>query len=171
MHAHGDIGERSVVRDSAAKTTHNMMSALRDVLLAAIMFKPAARGATGSIRVRACTVLYLLLCDHSVDHRGRCRSCRRSGGVLRLRRRLCREHVTADYWLRQPAEFLHCLLARELGLTDLPPAHDSAAVGDRAGLPPSGHGGVEELPERPRSRRAPFNDHTGRRTEVAPGAD
>jgi hypothetical protein len=163
--------KRNVVRDSAAETTHDMISALRDVLLAAVTFEPAAPGATASIQFRACAVLYLLLCDHSVDQRGRCRSCRRSGGVLGLRRRLCRVHVKAEYWLRQPTAFLHYLSARELGLTDLPPAHDSAAVGDPAGLPPSDHGGVEELPERPRSRRAPFNDHTGRRTEVAPGAD
>ncbi len=94
--------KRSVVRDSAAETTHNMISALRDVLLAAITFKAATGNATGSVQFRACAVLYLLLCDHSVDQRGRCRSCRRSGGVLGLRRRLCRVHVKADYWRTSP---------------------------------------------------------------------
>lgn len=203
--------KRSVVRDSAAETTHDRVSALRDVLLAATTFKPAAGGATDSIQFRACAVLYLLLCDHSVDQRGRCRSCGRSGGLLGLRRRRCRVHVKADYWLRQPAELLHCLLARELGLTDLPPAHDSAthlAAGDLGdtdvlssvepdftdprteprqipAIPPPlssrrfpgagwlafDHGGAEELPERPQPHRAPLNDHTGRRTEVAPDAD
>src|SRR6478609_9024306 len=125
--------KRTGVRDNAAETTHSTMSALRDVLLAAITFKTSAGGTTGSIQFRACAVLYLLLCDHSVDQRGRCRSCRRSGGLLGLRRRRCRVHVQADYWLRQPAEFLHFLLIRELELTDLPPAHDSAthvAAGD-----------------------------------------
>ncbi|MGH3600771.1 MAG: hypothetical protein ACRDQH_10915 [Pseudonocardiaceae bacterium] len=202
--------KRNVVRDSAAETTHDMISALRDVLLAAVTFKPAAPGATASTQFRACAVLYLLLCDHSVDQRGRCRSCRRSGGVLGLRRRLCRVHVKANYWLHQPVEFLNCLLARELGLTDLPPAHDSAthlAAGDlgdtdvlssvepdftdprtttsdpgrpasaffpqvprgwMAGLRPRWGRGT---PRTPSAHRAPLNDHTGRRTEVAPDAD
>lgn len=153
--------------------------ALRDVLRAAVESGPGATDgiesihcrASATFHCRASATLYGLLTDHPVDQRGRCRSCRRSGGMLGLRRRVCRVHVKADYWLRQPAEFLRCLLARELGLTDLSPAHDSAAAGDRAGLPPSDHGGVEELPERPRPRGAPLNGHAGRSTEVAPGAD
>ena len=80
--------KRSIVRDSAAETTHNMMSALRDALLAAITVKPTAGGGAGCIQFRACAVLYLLRCE----------------------------------------------------LLDWP-------------------------------RRAPFNDHAGRRAEVAPGAD
>jgi hypothetical protein len=88
---------------------------LRDVLRAAVDSGPGATGGIESIQCRASATLYRLLMEHPVDQRGRCRSCRRSGGVLGLRRRLCRVHVKAEYWLRQPAEFLHCLLARELG--------------------------------------------------------
>jgi hypothetical protein len=40
-----------------------------------------------------------------------------------------------------------------------------------AGRPAFDHGGVEELAERPRLRRASLNDRPGCRTEVAPGAD
>jgi hypothetical protein len=69
---------------------------------------------------------------HSVDRRGRCRSCRRPGAVLGLRRRRCRVHGEARFCLQQPAEFLRSRLVCELGLTDLPPAQSSVtpATGD-----------------------------------------
>ncbi len=154
-------------------------------------------GGTGSIRCRACVVLYLLLCDHSVDRRGRCRSCRRSGAALGQRRRKCRIHVEASFWLRQPDDVVLRHLASELndrparaqgtggrpdrfGTTRAVPAIDPDA--SPAVRPDPDHGGVGEHPERLRSRCAPLDDHTphtgqakhvvlsGRRIEVAPGA-
>ncbi|MCA1676299.1 MAG: hypothetical protein LC799_30360 [Actinobacteria bacterium] len=91
-------------------------AALRDVLLDA-----ARRGSDRGIRpvpYRACAALYSLLLDHPVDRRGRCRSCRRPGTVLGLRRRRCLVRVTAGYWLFQPDDgFLLAHLTSELGLT------------------------------------------------------
>jgi len=112
--------KRNIVVDSAADTTHNMMSALRDVLLAAVTFRPAAGAGIGSIQFRACAVLYLLLCDHPVDRRGRCRSCRRSGSVLGKRHRKCRIHTKPSFWLRQPDDVVLCHLTS--GLSHLPDA-------------------------------------------------
>ncbi|MGH3833206.1 MAG: hypothetical protein ACRDRS_22695 [Pseudonocardiaceae bacterium] len=56
----------------------------------------------GSVRCRVSGALYAVLKDHPVDERGRCRSCRRPGAVLGLRRRRCAVHLAAHYWLRQP---------------------------------------------------------------------
>ncbi|MGH3804927.1 MAG: hypothetical protein ACRDTD_33240, partial [Pseudonocardiaceae bacterium] len=55
------------------------------------------------ILYRASAVLYLLLLDHPIDRQGRCRSCPRPGTVIGFRRRPCRIHLRANYWLlRQP---------------------------------------------------------------------
>ncbi|MGH3899538.1 MAG: hypothetical protein ACRDTA_15110 [Pseudonocardiaceae bacterium] len=108
---------------------------LRDALRAAVEPGPGAAGGIESIQCRASAALYQLLMDHPVDLRGRCRSCRRPGAVLALRRRLCRVHIKADYWLHQPAEFLHSLLAHELGLTDLPNAHARGTHASNQGNP------------------------------------
>ena len=97
-----------------------LREALRSVLVAA--------DGIDSIQFRACAALYTLLIAHPVDQRGRCRSCRRPGAVLGLRRRRCRVHGEACFCLLQPAEFLRSRLVCELGLTDLPPAQDSATL-------------------------------------------
>jgi hypothetical protein len=56
---------------------------------------------------RAGAVLYLLLRDHPINRWGRCRSCRYTGTIIGFRRRRCRVHITANYWLlRQPDEVL-----------------------------------------------------------------
>ena len=90
--------------------------ALREVLL-----DTARHGSDRGIRpvpYRACAALYSLLLDHPVDRRGRCRSCRRPGTALGLRRRRCLVRITAGYWLLQPDDaFLLAHLTSELGLT------------------------------------------------------
>jgi hypothetical protein len=82
---------------SVQQTTHRLMrEALCRDLHDAMEAGSLDGGGTGSIRCRACVVLYLLLCDHPVDRRGRCRSCRRPGIKLGQRRRTCRIHVKAS---------------------------------------------------------------------------
>lgn len=76
--------------------------ALCGVLRAAIEESPDAAKGISSVQDRAATALYLLLMDHSVDQHGRCRSCRRAGARFGLRRRLCRVHMKAEFWLLQP---------------------------------------------------------------------
>ncbi len=69
----------------------------------AVAAGPGAAGGIDSIRYRAAAVLYTLLLDHPLDRLGRCRSCRRSGAMIGPRRRPCRIHLRASYWLlRQP---------------------------------------------------------------------
>ena len=103
-----------------------LREALHSVLVAAVEASPGAAGGIDSIQSRACAALYVLLMAHSVDRRGRCRSCRRPGAVLGLRRRRCRVHGEARFCLlQQPAEVLRSRLVCELGLTDLPPAQSS----------------------------------------------
>ncbi|MGH3849828.1 MAG: hypothetical protein ACRDRT_09010, partial [Pseudonocardiaceae bacterium] len=75
----------------------------------------------GAIAWRACAVTYELLCDHPVDRRGRCRSCRRPGAVFGLRRRRCRVYRAASFYLRQPNAFLFGHLTSELKLDGVAP--------------------------------------------------
>ncbi|PZS40818.1 MAG: hypothetical protein DLM62_00855 [Pseudonocardiales bacterium] len=60
---------------------------------------PSTASGIDSIRYRAAAVLYTLLLDHPLDRRGRCRCCRRSGALIGPRRRPCRIHLRASYWL------------------------------------------------------------------------
>ena len=100
---------------SVQQTTHRLMrEALCRDLRDAVEAGSLDGGGTGSIRCRACVVLYLLLCDHPVDRRGRCRSCRRPGIKLGQRRRTCRIHVKASFWLRQPDDVVLRHLASKL---------------------------------------------------------
>ncbi len=103
----GCPGDRTV-----NQTSYRLLcDALRETVHAG---SDAVEGA-GSIRYRASAVLYMLLLDHPVDRRGRCRSCRRSGAVIGLRRRPCRVHVRASYWLlRQPDDTLLSYVANEV---------------------------------------------------------
>ena len=95
------------------QTSHRLLcDALRETVHAG----PDAVDWPGSIRYRASAVLYMLLLDHPIDRRGRCRSCRRSGAMIGLRRRPCRIHARASYWLlRQPDDTLLSHLANEVG--------------------------------------------------------
>lgn len=71
----------------------------------------------GSVPCRAVAALYMILLNHPVDRRGRCRSCRRPGAALGRRWRRCRVHGEATLWLNQPADFVVSHLIRELRLT------------------------------------------------------
>lgn len=106
--------KRHVVVNSAAGITQHLLAALRDVVLAAVTSRPAADGGTASIQFRACAMLYLLLNDHPLDRRGRCRSCSRPGAMLGQRHRKCRIHAKARLWLRQPDDVVLHHLASEL---------------------------------------------------------
>jgi hypothetical protein len=101
------------------QTSHRLVcDALREVLRRPPQDEPGVLGEIDSIRYRACAVLYTLLLDHPLNRQGRCRCCRRSGAMIGLRRRPCRIHLRASYWLlRQPDEaLLPWHLADELGL-------------------------------------------------------
>jgi hypothetical protein len=106
---------------SVQQTTHHLIrEALCGDLWDAVESGSLDGGGTGSIRCRACVVLYLLLCDHPLDRRGRCRSCRRSSAVLGQRRRTCRIHTKASFWLRQPDDVVLRHLANELNHRSIP---------------------------------------------------
>ncbi|MDQ3763835.1 MAG: hypothetical protein M3460_20155 [Actinomycetota bacterium] len=109
-----------------------MSEALCCDLRAAVESRSLGAGAIGSVSCRVCVVLYLLLSDHLVDRRGRCLSCRRSGAVLGQRRRKCRIHVKASFWLRQPDEVVLRHLAQKLN-------HRLASAPGTGGRPDLGH--------------------------------
>ncbi|MDQ2883639.1 MAG: hypothetical protein M3Y48_21405 [Actinomycetota bacterium] len=95
---------------------------LRGVLRQVVRAGPDAVEGIGSIRCQASAVLYTLLLDHPIDRRGRCRSCRRPGAMVGLRRRPCRIHLRARYWLlHQPDQaLLLSHLAHELARSAAP---------------------------------------------------
>ena len=95
--------------------------ALRGLLCKAVQAGPGAVEGIGSVQYQASAVLYTLLRDHSIDQRGRCRSCRRPGAIVTLRRQPCRIYLRASYWmLWQPAEALLSHLAAELETDPVP---------------------------------------------------
>lgn len=151
---------------SVHQTSNKLLrEALHEVLRAAVQAGPGAANGIGSVPCRAVAALYLVLLNHPIDRRGRCRSCRRPGAVFGRRRRRCRVHGAAHLYLRESGEFLLSHLARELGMTTpqtpavsppLPPRGFP-----RAGRPAPDHGGAGERPERPRSRRDPPDDQLG----------
>jgi len=78
----------------------------------------------GSPLWRVSTTLYALLLAHSLDERGRCRSCRPHGAWLgrrRLHRRRCRVDREASFWLGQQDRYLASQAAHRWGLTEPPP--------------------------------------------------
>jgi hypothetical protein len=101
------------------QTRHRLIC---DTLRASLLAGPGSAKRPGPTQYWASAVLYLLLLDHPIDRRGRCRSCRRSGEVIGLRRRPCRIHLQASYWLlHQPGEaLLLSQLASELGASIAP---------------------------------------------------
>lgn len=101
------------------------VSYLRGVLHTVVDSRSGAVDAVDRIGWRAGAVLYLLLRDHPINRWGRCRSCRYTGTIIGFRRRRCRVHITANYWLlRQPNEVLLLShLADELELASVPTAN------------------------------------------------
>lgn len=109
---------------TVGQTSHRLVSeALGEDLRQAVLAGPSALDRADSIRYRVSAVLYLLLRDHSIDRRGRCRFCRRPGAMITIRRQPCRILIKARYWLlRQPDEAqLLSLLAAELPASPLLP--------------------------------------------------
>ncbi|MGH3719671.1 MAG: hypothetical protein ACRDRI_12710 [Pseudonocardiaceae bacterium] len=98
------------------QTCHRLVcEALRETVRAG----PGSLGRVGSIRYRASAVLYLLLLEHPIDWRGRCRSC--PGILIGLRPRPCQIHVRASDWLLHHSnEALLSHLAREFGAGSVP---------------------------------------------------
>ncbi|MGH3888482.1 MAG: hypothetical protein ACRDSZ_18295 [Pseudonocardiaceae bacterium] len=89
---------------TADQTSHRLAcDVLRGVLRRVGRAGPGVVEGVDSILYRVSAVLLMLLLDHPIDRRGRCRSCRRPGAMIGLRRRPCRIHLRASYWLlRQP---------------------------------------------------------------------
>ena len=107
------------------QTSHRLVcDTLRGVLRRLAQTGPGALEEIDSMLYRVSAVVYTLLLDHPIDRRGRCRSCRRPGTILGLRRRPCRIHLKASYWLLcQPDDaLLLSHLADDLGLTTVPGA-------------------------------------------------
>ncbi|MGH3933476.1 MAG: hypothetical protein ACRDS1_00590 [Pseudonocardiaceae bacterium] len=125
------------------QTSHRLVcDFLRGILHQATQVGPGAVDGVGSTLYQVSAVLYTLLLDHPIDRRGYCRSCRRSGAVIGFRRRPCRIHLRASYWLlRQPDNAMPlCPLADEPG-------------------PDTTHsGGTGVRPDGPQSRRVPPPD-------------
>jgi hypothetical protein len=93
------------------QTSHRLV---REALRETVRAGPGAGEMVGSIRYRASAVLYLLLLEHPIDGRGRCRSC--PGVMIGLRSRPCQTHGRARDWLlHHPAAALLSHLARECG--------------------------------------------------------
>jgi hypothetical protein len=117
---------------TVGQTSHRLISeALGDELRQAVQAGPSVADQADSIRYRISAVLYLLLREHSIDHRGRCRSCRRPGAMMTIRRQPCRILIKARYWLLRPPEEaqLLSLLAAELPAS--PPSSPSASQAHR----------------------------------------
>lgn len=146
---------------SAHQTSYQLLcQMLRGALRDTVRSTRDGSGGISSVGCRAVAVLYGLLLDHPVDRRGRCRSCRRPGEVLGLRRRRCRVHRKTHFYLHHPDDaFLLGHLAREVGLP-APAASPPRPSGRhrKAGRPDPDHGGVEDDPHGPRPRRGPSPD-------------
>ncbi len=100
---------------SVCQTNHDLLCRLlRKVLVDGVQAGRGAAGGIGSVECRAVATLYMLLMDHPIDRRGRCRSCRRPGAVFGPRWRRCRVHIKANLYLHQLDEvLLQRLLAHE----------------------------------------------------------
>ena len=134
---------------TVGQTSHRLISeALGDELRQAVQAGPSVADQADSIRYRVSAVLYLLLREHSIDRRGRCRSCRRPGAMMSIRRQPCRILIKARYWLLRPPEEaqLLSLLAAELPAS--PPSSPSASQAHRPI-----HSGPDKQGPRQRPRR------------------
>ncbi|MFN2496991.1 MAG: hypothetical protein ABR608_13960 [Pseudonocardiaceae bacterium] len=112
----------------------HLCEVLRGVLVDVVQAGRHAGTEMGAVPSRATAALYLILRNHPVDRRGRCRSCRRPGAWVGRRWRRCRVHGEARLWLHQPAEFLRPQLARELR-AHLGPPPQVGATPERHGSP------------------------------------
>lgn len=109
---------------TVGQTSHRLISeALGDELRQAMQ----AGSSVDPIRYRLSAVLYLLLRDHCIDRRGRCRSCRRPGAMITIRRQPCRILIKARYWLLHPPDQAHLLSQLAAELPASPQRHPARA--------------------------------------------
>ena len=171
---------------SVHQTSRQLLrDALRDALLAAAETAGGGSG-IGSVPYWASAALCALLGVHTVDQRGRCRSCRGRRLLLGRRRRMCRVLIAARlYLLHLPDELLMRHLAGELDQPDLVErlVGDSDAATEvlpriddvQAGPPPEGRQtpAVSPWPApggSPRAKRLdPDHGGAGENTPDAPG--
>ncbi|MGH3942075.1 MAG: hypothetical protein ACRDTG_26325 [Pseudonocardiaceae bacterium] len=122
---------------SVSQISHQQLCAvLRAILVDAVQAGRRAAEGLGTVPCQAVATLYLLLLNHPLDRRGRCRSCRRPGAIFGRRRRRCQVHGEASVWLRQPRGFLRAQLAGELGLAVPPPPGDQPTPLPHSAMPP-----------------------------------
>ncbi len=99
-----------------------LLQMLCEVMVEGARARRGAPRGTESVALRACAALFELLREHQVDQRGRCRSCRRSGLLLRAWWQPCRVRSKATVCLQQLDEvLLFSPLVRELGLAAVSP--------------------------------------------------
>jgi hypothetical protein len=112
---------------SVYQTSHALLRRLlHKILMDGVQAGCGAAGGIGSVPLRASATLYALLLAHPLDQQGRCRACRSPGAVFGRRRR-CWVHLQANYWLRQPEEFLHSRVTDEWRLANPSPSSAGAA--------------------------------------------
>lgn len=141
------------------KSYELLCEVLGRLLVSVVHAGSGAAGGISALPCRASAALYSLLLDHPVDRRGRCLCCRRPGALFGRRRRRCRVHIAAQYWLRHPDEVLLSHLSNELGLqTPAAPSPPPPCGLPQAGRPDPDHGGAGWRPDRPRPRRDPPDD-------------
>lgn len=123
------------------QTSHRLVcEALREAVRAGL----GAVGQVGSIRYRASAVLYLLLLEHPIDWRGRCRSC--PSVMIGLRPRPCQIHFRASDWLLHHShEVLLSHLAREFGAGSVP-SYGAAGTSRWPGLTVRGRTDLSQTP-------------------------
>lgn len=133
-----------VMSPSVHQTSYQLLcESLGQVLVGVV----EAGAVVGSVEVRAVAALYELLRDHPVDRLGRCRSCRLPGEVVGLRRRRCRVHRTAHFYLHHPDDaFFLSHLASEVGMPAPPLAGLGAQEGPGGRVPSGGADPTDLLP-------------------------
>lgn len=98
---------------SVCQASHGRLcDELREWLSSAM--EPSARDGSEPTQWRAGAVVYSLLRDHAIDRKGRCRLCRRPSAIFGRRRRRCQVHIAANFYLRQPEQFVRSHLSGEL---------------------------------------------------------
>lgn len=121
----------SVKQLSGYQAGHGLLcEELRGWLVNTLEHGDGAQDGNEPTRWRECAVVYSLLREHAIDQKGRCRRCRCPRAVFRRRRRRCQVHVVADFYLRQPEEFVRSYLTGELdGSTSRPVRRREASRG------------------------------------------